>query len=137
MTELLVLNVAQTVTPAVSLDGSRVRTLVDGLDEFPDGVVVDSQRGLPVPQEPIRAHLVGEACDETLFAQEVLVHRRKHSDAAEAECVTGIRFGSQLTTWSKSTWLVHECRNRNVRRATKPQSVACSFSTSATTVSFR
>jgi hypothetical protein len=45
MTELLVLNVAQKVTPAVSLDGSRVRTLVDGLDEFPDGVVVDSQRG--------------------------------------------------------------------------------------------
>lgn len=29
----------------VSLDGSRVRTLVDGRDEFPDGVVVDSQRG--------------------------------------------------------------------------------------------
>lgn len=45
MGELLVLNVAQEVTPAVSLDGSRVRTLVDGLDEFPDGVVVDSRRG--------------------------------------------------------------------------------------------
>jgi hypothetical protein len=45
MTEVLVLNVAQKLTPAVSLGGSRVRTLVDGLDEFPDGVVVDSQRG--------------------------------------------------------------------------------------------
>jgi hypothetical protein len=45
MTELLVLNVAQKVARAVSLDGSRVRTLVDGRDEFPDGVVVDSQRG--------------------------------------------------------------------------------------------
>ena len=45
MTELLVLNVAQKVMRAVSLDGSRVRTLVDGLDEFPDGIVVDSQRG--------------------------------------------------------------------------------------------
>jgi hypothetical protein len=45
MTELLVLNVAQKVTPAVSLDGSRVHTLIDGLDEFLDGAVVDSQRG--------------------------------------------------------------------------------------------
>jgi len=45
MTELLVLNVAQKVMQAVSLDGSRVHTLIDGLDEFPDGVVVDSQRG--------------------------------------------------------------------------------------------
>ncbi len=33
------------VMRTVSLDGSRVRTLVDGRDEFPDGVVVDSQRG--------------------------------------------------------------------------------------------
>jgi hypothetical protein len=45
MTELLVLNVAQMVTPAVSLDGSRVPTLADGIDEFPDGVVVDSRCG--------------------------------------------------------------------------------------------
>jgi hypothetical protein len=45
MTEILVLNVAQKAMLAVSLDGSRVRTLVDGLDEFPDGVLVDSQRG--------------------------------------------------------------------------------------------
>ena len=36
MTELLVLNVAQKVTRAVSLDGSRVRTLVDSIDELPD-----------------------------------------------------------------------------------------------------
>ena len=45
MTELLALNLLQRVIHAVSLDGSRVRTLVDGLDEEPDGIVVDHQRG--------------------------------------------------------------------------------------------
>jgi sugar lactone lactonase YvrE len=45
MTELLVLNVLKRVMQAVTLDGSRVRTLVSDLDESPDGVVVDQQRG--------------------------------------------------------------------------------------------
>ena len=45
MTELLALNLIQGVVHAVALDGSRVRTLVDGLNEAPDGIVVDHQRG--------------------------------------------------------------------------------------------
>jgi hypothetical protein len=44
-TEQLVPNVAQKVRPAASLDGSRVRTLVDGLEGFPDEVIVNSQHG--------------------------------------------------------------------------------------------
>jgi hypothetical protein len=34
---------------------------------------------------------------------------------------SGMRFGYQLITWSKSTWLVHKWRDRDVRPATKPQ----------------
>lgn len=44
MTELLVLNLATTrALEAVSMDGSRVRTVVSDLDEGPDGIVVDQQ----------------------------------------------------------------------------------------------
>ena len=50
---------------------------------------------------------------------------------------SGIRFGSQRSTWSKDIWSVHKCRSRNLRPAIKPRSAACSFWTSATTVSFR
>ncbi|MBF6330308.1 hypothetical protein [Nocardia transvalensis] len=45
MTELLVLNIVEGLIQAVSLDGSRVRTVADGLDEYPDGIVVDQRRG--------------------------------------------------------------------------------------------
>jgi hypothetical protein len=45
MTELLVLNAGKRELQAVSLDGTRVRTLVAGLDELPDGIVVDQHRG--------------------------------------------------------------------------------------------
>jgi hypothetical protein len=45
MTELLVLNPGKHELQAVSLDGTRVRTLVAGLDELPDGIVVDQRRG--------------------------------------------------------------------------------------------
>ena len=45
MTELLVLNVAKRLMQAVTLDGSRVRTVVSDLDKASDGIVVDSQRG--------------------------------------------------------------------------------------------
>jgi hypothetical protein len=45
MTELLVLNAAKHELQAVSLDGTRVQTLVAGLDELPDGIVVDQRRG--------------------------------------------------------------------------------------------
>ncbi|MEU0504342.1 hypothetical protein [Nocardia sp. NPDC005998] len=45
MTELLVLNVAGQEMQAVSLDGTRVQTLIAGLDERPDGIVVDQSRG--------------------------------------------------------------------------------------------
>jgi hypothetical protein len=45
MTELLVLNAGKRELQAVSLDGARVRTLVAGLDELPDGIVVDQRRG--------------------------------------------------------------------------------------------
>ena len=45
MTELLVLNAGKHELQAVSLDGTRVRTLVAGLDELPDGIVVDQRRG--------------------------------------------------------------------------------------------
>ena len=45
MTELLVLNDGKQEMQAVSLDGTRVRTLITGLDELPDGVVVDQARG--------------------------------------------------------------------------------------------
>jgi len=45
MTELLVLNVAKRLIQTVTLDGSRVRTVVSDVDEAPDGIVVDSQRG--------------------------------------------------------------------------------------------
>ena len=45
MTELLVLNAGKRELQAVSLDGTRVRTLVAGLDELPDGIVVDQRRG--------------------------------------------------------------------------------------------
>jgi hypothetical protein len=45
MTELLVLNDGKQIMQAVSLDGSRVRTLITGLDERADGIVVDQARG--------------------------------------------------------------------------------------------
>jgi hypothetical protein len=45
MTELLVLNAGKAELQAVSLDGSRVRTLVSGLVELPDGIAVDQLRG--------------------------------------------------------------------------------------------
>ena len=45
MTELLVLNAGKHELQAVSLDGTSVRTLVAGLDELPDGIVVDQRRG--------------------------------------------------------------------------------------------
>jgi hypothetical protein len=45
MTELLVLHIAKREILAVSLDGSRVRTLVGDVDETPDGIVVDQARG--------------------------------------------------------------------------------------------
>lgn len=45
MTDLVVLNLATRAMQVVSLDGAQVRTLVDGLDETPDGVVVDPERG--------------------------------------------------------------------------------------------
>ncbi|WP_418004263.1 hypothetical protein ACNO8X_04080 [Mycobacterium sp. PDNC021] len=45
MTELLVLHIAKREIQAVSLDGSRVRTVVADVDETPDGIVVDQARG--------------------------------------------------------------------------------------------
>jgi hypothetical protein len=45
MTDLLVLNAGKRALQAVPLDGTRVRTLVAGLDELPDGIVVDQRRG--------------------------------------------------------------------------------------------
>jgi hypothetical protein len=45
MTDLLVLNDGKKEMQAVSLDGTRVRTLITGLDERPDGIVVDQSRG--------------------------------------------------------------------------------------------
>ncbi len=45
MTDLLVLNIGKQEMQAVSLDGTRVRTLISGLDEIPDGIVVDQARG--------------------------------------------------------------------------------------------
>ena len=45
MSELLVLNDGKQELQAVSLDGTRVRTLITGLDERPDGIVVDQIRG--------------------------------------------------------------------------------------------
>ncbi|WP_204158380.1 hypothetical protein [Mycolicibacterium mucogenicum] len=45
MTELLVLHIAKREILAVSLDGSRVRTLVADVGETPDGIVVDQVRG--------------------------------------------------------------------------------------------
>ncbi|KAF0849469.1 hypothetical protein [Nocardia caishijiensis] len=45
MTELLALDLADRAMLAVSLDGSNVRTLVSGLDQMPDGIVVDRVRG--------------------------------------------------------------------------------------------
>ena len=45
MTELLVLHIAKREMQVVSLDGSRVRTLVSDVDETPDGIVVDQVRG--------------------------------------------------------------------------------------------
>src|SRR4029077_15148002 len=45
MTELLVLNDGKQEMQAVSLDGTRVPTLITGLDALPDGVVVDRARG--------------------------------------------------------------------------------------------
>lgn len=45
MTELLALDLKAAAMHAISLDGSVVRTLVDGLDQMPDGIVVDQLRG--------------------------------------------------------------------------------------------
>ena len=45
MTELLVLNDGKQELQAVSLDGTRVRTLITGIDERADGIVVDQLRG--------------------------------------------------------------------------------------------
>jgi hypothetical protein len=44
MTELLVLNDGKQEIQAVSRDGTRVRTLITGLAERPDGIVVDERR---------------------------------------------------------------------------------------------
>jgi hypothetical protein len=45
VTELLVLNAGAQEVQAVSLDGTRLRTLITGLHELPDGIVVDQSRG--------------------------------------------------------------------------------------------
>ena len=45
MTELLVLNDGKQEMQAVSLDGTRVRTLITGIAERADGIVVDQLRG--------------------------------------------------------------------------------------------
>ncbi|MFF2085662.1 hypothetical protein ACFVVM_17950 [Nocardia sp. NPDC058176] len=45
MTELLALDLKAAAMHAISLDGTAVRTLVDGLDQMPDGIVVDQLRG--------------------------------------------------------------------------------------------
>ncbi|MGV9677087.1 hypothetical protein ACWDSJ_17565 [Nocardia sp. NPDC003482] len=45
MTELLALDIAARVMHAISLDGTEIRTLVDGLDAVPDGIAVDHHRG--------------------------------------------------------------------------------------------
>ncbi len=45
MTEIVALDIKAGVMHAVSLDGKQVRTVVDGLDRVPDGVVVDKLRG--------------------------------------------------------------------------------------------
>ena len=45
MTELLVLNDGKQELQVVSLDGTRVRTLITGLAERADGIVVDQLRG--------------------------------------------------------------------------------------------
>ncbi|MBD0323898.1 MAG: hypothetical protein ICV72_11015 [Aldersonia sp.] len=45
MTHLLVLNIRKQEMQAVSLDGTEVRTLIGGLEEVPDGIVVDQARG--------------------------------------------------------------------------------------------
>ncbi|MEU4809632.1 hypothetical protein AB0H20_10550 [Nocardia fluminea] len=45
MTEIVALDLEAGAMHAVSLDGKHVRTVVDGLDRFPDGVVVDKLRG--------------------------------------------------------------------------------------------
>jgi hypothetical protein len=44
-TELVVLNSGKQELQAVSLDGAAVHTLVTGLNERPDGIVVDQSRG--------------------------------------------------------------------------------------------
>jgi hypothetical protein len=45
MTQLLVFDAGKHEPQAVSQDGTRVRTLVAGLDELPDGILVDQRRG--------------------------------------------------------------------------------------------
>ena len=45
MTELLVLNPGKGEMQAVSLDGTRIWTVIAGLNELPDGIVVDQRRG--------------------------------------------------------------------------------------------
>ncbi|MFD3593736.1 hypothetical protein ACFWU5_13480 [Nocardia sp. NPDC058640] len=45
MTDIVALDLLGRAMHAISLDGKNVRTLVDGLDRMPDGVVVDQLRG--------------------------------------------------------------------------------------------
>ncbi|MGW0639085.1 hypothetical protein [Nocardia salmonicida] len=45
MTEIVALDLKAAAMHAISLAGKQVRTVVDGLDRFPDGVVVDKLRG--------------------------------------------------------------------------------------------
>ena len=45
MTRLLVFHAGKHELQAVSLDGTRVHTLVAGLDELPDGILVDQRPG--------------------------------------------------------------------------------------------
>jgi hypothetical protein len=45
MTELVVLHTLKHEIQVVALDGSRVRALVSDVDEVPDGVVIDKDRG--------------------------------------------------------------------------------------------
>ena len=78
MTELLVLNAGKHELQAVSLDGTRVRTLVAGLDELPDGIVVDQRRGHVYWTNMGTPDPGSEHTGDAAFSRNGLLERRRH-----------------------------------------------------------
>jgi hypothetical protein len=68
------------------------------------------------------------SCESLLLTTSTSSAARTTMELLGAKVNRSISPGSQLITWSESTWAAHNSRHRNVRTATQPQWAACSFS---------